>query len=182
MSEIDVVFDIEANGLLDTVDIVHCIVAKDVNTREEDRSHGNGVLINLASVDSLLNTATKLIGHNILGYDLKALKKVCGWSPMLHRYRPEDVVSFFDTYIMSMLLNPNRTMPEGCPKFVINQITGEKKKIGPHSLAAWGYRLGRGKPEHDDWSVYSPGMMHRCVEDVEITCLVYEALLKEMKV
>jgi len=67
-------------------------------------------------------------------------------------------------------------------------VSGEEKKFriapkklsGPHSLAAWGYRIGRGKVEHEDWSQYSPEMMHRCVEDVEITHLVYLEMQKKL--
>ena len=49
----------------------------------------------------------------------------------------------------------------------------------PHSLAAWGYRIGRGKPEHEDWSVYSEDMLHRCREDVRINAAIYPILIEE---
>ncbi|MGJ8839522.1 hypothetical protein AB9H28_24425, partial [Salmonella enterica subsp. enterica serovar Kentucky] len=54
-------------------------------------------------------------------------------------------------------------------------------KAGPHSIEAWGYRLGRGKPEHEDWSQFSPEMLHRCSEDVEIQYLTMLELHKEGK-
>jgi DNA polymerase I-like protein with 3'-5' exonuclease and polymerase domains len=76
-----------------------------------------------------------------------------------------------DTLIMSRLLNPKRIVPFNC----LN------KKAGPHSIEAWGYRVGRGKPEHNDWENFSEEMMHRCSEDTEILELVYDELLKESK-
>jgi DNA polymerase I len=74
-----------------------------------------------------------------------------------------------DTLIMSRLLNPKRIVPFNCPD----------RGIAPHSIEAWGYRVGRGKPSHDEWDRYSPEMLHRCTEDVEILALVYEELMKE---
>jgi DNA polymerase-1 len=71
---------------------------------------------------------------------------------------------------MSRLLNPKRLSPFHCPN-----------KKAPHSIEAWGYRVGRGKPEHSDWEVFSEAMLHRCAEDVEILELVYYELLKEAK-
>jgi len=52
-------------------------------------------------------------------------------------------------------------------------------KAGPHSVEAWGYRFGRAKPEHEDWSQFSDEMLHRCTEDVEIQHLIYTTLLEE---
>jgi hypothetical protein len=72
---------------------------------------------------------------------------------------------------MSRLLNPKRIVPFNCPD----------RGLGPHSLGAWGYRVGRGKPDHDDWENFSEEMLHRCTEDVEILELVYNELLKEAK-
>jgi hypothetical protein len=72
---------------------------------------------------------------------------------------------------MSRLLNPKRLVPFNCPN----------KKAGPHSIEAWGWRVGRGKPEYNDWENFSEDMLHRCTEDVEILHLVYESLLKEAK-
>ena len=41
--------------------------------------------------------------------------------------------------------------------------------------------FGVPKPKHEDWSKFSPEMLHRCREDVKINVLVYEALLKELE-
>ncbi|MNU99608.1 DNA polymerase I, thermostable [compost metagenome] len=70
---------------------------------------------------------------------------------------------------MSRLLNPKRLVPHNCPN----------KAIGPHSIEAWGWRVGRGKPEHNDWEHFSEDMLHRCSEDVEIQDMVYNELMKE---
>lgn len=150
--------DLEANGLLSTVTRTHCGVFKDKNTGEirKFRPH------QMKEMLSYLDTVDVLIMHNGIGYDLPLLKKLYDYD-----FKGKKV----DTLIMSRLLNPKRLAPFNSPD----------KGIGPHSIAAWGYRVGRGKPEHNDWENFSEEMLHRCTEDVEILQLVYEALLEEAK-
>lgn len=107
-----------------------------------------------------LDTVDVLIMHNGIGYDLPLLEKLYGY-----KFKGKIV----DTLIMSRILNPKRLVPFNCAN----------KKATPHSIESWGYRVGRGKPEHNDWEEFSEEMLHRCSEDVEILELVYEALLKE---
>jgi hypothetical protein len=74
-----------------------------------------------------------------------------------------------DTLILSRLLSPDRKSPPGW-----------KGKPAPHSVEAWGMRFGRPKPGHEDWSKFSPEMLHRCTEDTLITEMILYELLKEM--
>ncbi len=149
------VFDIEANGLYDDADTIWCICAEDVDTGEKWEYGGDG--FSLHSLP-LLSKATELIGHNIINYDLPLLKKILGWAP-------NETTKITDTLVMSRLANPDRPKPPG--------YTG---KGGPHSLEAWGYRVGKGKPEHDEWNVFSPAMLRRCREDVGINVLAYHTI------
>lgn len=150
-------FDTEANGFLNQATRVHCGVVKilDGPVRKFQPTE-------IYSLLSYLETFDVLIAHNGIGYDFPLLKKLFNWT-----YKGKVV----DTLIMSRLLNPKRLVPFNCAN----------KKAGPHSLEAWGYRVGRGKPEHNDWENYSPEMLHRCTEDVEILELVYKALIEEGK-
>jgi DNA polymerase-1 len=150
--------DLEANGLLDTVTDVWCGVFKNKDTHEVFKFKPDQIKDMLLFMDGI----DVLIMHNGIGYDWPLLKKLYGYE-----FKGKKV----DTLIMSRLLNPKRIVPFNCPD----------KKIGPHSIAAWGYRVGRGKPDHNDWSQFSDEMLHRCVEDVEILHLVYDALLVEAK-
>lgn len=154
--------DIEANGLLKQATKLHCAVFKNVNSGEIKKfwpwPGGDYVKQLLDFLDSI----DVLIMHNGLGYDWPLLKKLYGYE-----FKGKKI----DTLTMSRLLNPNRQLPFNCPN----------KKIGPHSVEAWGYRVGRGKPDHDDWSQFSEEMLHRCTEDVEIQHLIYKALLEESK-
>jgi len=157
-----VVGDLEANGLLDTVTKAHCGVFKDIKTNEKVKfSPLNGDKY-IEEMLAYLDTVDVLIMHNGTGYDWPLLEKLFGYE-----YKGKKV----DTLIMSRTQNPKRMKPFNMPS----------SRAGPHSVEAWGYRVGRGKPEHNDWSTFSPAMLHRCDEDVEIQHLIYKALLEEGK-
>lgn len=150
------VADIEANNLLPIVTTVWCIVAKDIDTGEVFKYKPNEIE---EGIDKIYGADT-LIMHNGIGYDLPLLKK------LHNRVYTGDIV---DTLVMSRLLYPDRPLPKG--------YVGRS----PHSVEAWGYRVGRGKPEHNDWSRYSSAMLYRCEQDVEITEMIFYELEKEKK-
>lgn len=151
------VFDMEGNGLREECSRVWCIVTKDIDTDEIRQFRPDEIDKALAH----LKSASLLIGHNIIGYDIPVFNKLFGWCTL---------GELFDTLVVSRLLNPDRKVPAGW--------TGSLK---PHSVEAWGMRFGRHKPENEDWSQYTEHMLHRCTEDVEITYLIYQELLREMK-
>lgn len=172
-------FDIEANGLLDEVTKIHCIVAKHMETGKtwrfyeprDDIEPVSGRDWPLAYVRPAFTNADRLIGHNITGYD----------NTLLERFFGIDLTDkfIFDTMVWSQTLNPDRKMPKGCPAKVYNPVTLKMDTIGPHSVAAWGYRVARHKPAIHDWSTFTPAILHRCDEDVGIQEKIMEAVLKE---
>lgn len=95
-----------------------------------------------------LQKADKIIMHHGLGYDVHAIRICTGVV-----IPPEKII---DTLVLSRLARPDRP--------------------GGHSIAAWGERLGHPKPEHEDWSQWSPEMQIRCDEDAKITLQVYKKL------
>ena len=66
------VFDIETDGLLRGLSVIHCIVAQDLDTNEEHRFEPHQVKAGL----KLLQDAEELWGHNIVGYDIEAIKEL----------------------------------------------------------------------------------------------------------
>ncbi len=151
------VFDLESDGLLVTITKIWVLVTHDLDTAEVRRfSDFDSNLEPLSKGLDYLYNAEMIIGHNIIGYDLLAFRKVLGWIP-----RPETKV--VDTMLLSQVLDYNRFN-------------------GKHSLAVWGEYLGHPKPEHEDWSQYSDEMLHRCTEDVGINVKVYRHLMRELKV
>lgn len=149
------VFDSEEDGLLETATKVWCVVVKDRGTGQVERFGPDKIEEALA----VLQSFDVLIGHNIIEHDFPCFRKIHNW-----RYRGKVV----DTLWMSRIQRPQRQSPPNCPN-----------KVAPHSIEAWGYRLALHKVEHEDWSRFSPEMLHRCEQDVEINDLVYQELRKE---
>jgi len=147
----NLVFDIEADGLDPTK--IFCIVAQDVETKDVFTFDNT----QLQEGYDMLSSATKLIGHNLIGYDIPAIKKVAG----LDLFDKKIV----DTLVLSRLFKPTRE--------------------GNHGLEGWGYRLGFHKgdfgKQEDAWEAYSPEMLEYCKNDVLLNTKVYEALKVESR-
>lgn len=167
------VFDIEGNDLWERVTRVHCIVTKDLDTGEvrRFRHHGKGPE-GLEAGIAYLQTARLLVGHNLLGYDLDALRK------LYPSFKPKAEV--FDTIVVSALIYTNlmeldalqRRIPTDC--------------YGKHSLKAWGHRLkllkgnfGSDGEDISAWAEWSKEMEDYCEQDVHVTARLYEHLSKK---
>ena len=139
------VFDIETDGLNPSV--IWCLVAQDelgkfYHFYEDTLTEGI----------KFLQKADRLIGHNILGYDIPVIKKLTG----IDLYHADKVV---DTLVLSRLLNPTRE--------------------GGHSIAKWGYKLGLPKKDSPEWTEFSKEMLSYCERDVEINYKLFNYLRKE---
>jgi DNA polymerase I-like protein with 3'-5' exonuclease and polymerase domains len=147
----NIVFDIEADGLDPTK--IHCIVAQDVDTMDVFTFDNT----QLEAGYLFLKNADKLIGHNIIGYDIPALKKVTGVD-LSHK-------KIVDTLVLSRLFKPSRE--------------------GGHGLESWGYRLKFNKGDFGEqekaWDTYTPEMLEYCKRDVELNTKVYQQLRIESR-
>ncbi len=153
------VVDVEADNLLEEANTIWCIVAKNIEEKYDEAIYyfqPNEIEAGL----EFISEAEELILHNGVGYDLPLFEK-------LYDFKYDGLVT--DTLILSRLQWPDRPLPKG----YIGQAS--------HSVEAWGHRLGFNKPEHDDWSQYSPEMLYRCKEDVLGTEKIYNYLLEERK-
>lgn len=149
-------FDIETNGFLPDVTRVWCAVVKDHETKDTTIFTPD----NISTLCHNLETWDTLIGHNCIDYDLAVLRKIYNWE-----YKGKII----DTLLMSRLQRPNRSLPPNCTD----------RNTGPHSVKAWAYRVGERKQEHNEWDKFSPEMLERCKQDVDIQYKIYNALLKE---
>ena len=143
----DLVFDIETDDLHATK--VWCIVAQNPDSGEIFKFPPS----KLEEGYQFLTTADRLIGHNIIGFDI----------PMVEKFGGVDLSSkkIIDTLILSRLFNPTRD--------------------GGHSLETWGYKLGYPKIEFEDYLNYSTEMLNYCVRDVQLNTRVLQELRKESK-
>lgn len=155
------IFDLEANGFLNEATKVHCGVFSSLDGKDIRRFSPLDGVGYVAAMLAFMDTTTCLITHNGFGYDFPLLKKL-----YKYEYKGEKL----DTLVMSRLQSPKRSVPPHCPV-----------KNKPHSVETWGYRVGLGKPEHNDWEAFSKEMFYRCESDVEIQRLTYHYLIKEQK-
>lgn len=161
-----IVFDTEANGLLDTVTTAHCICIIELETGLEVIYGPDQIALGLLH----LGRATTLIGHNILRYDLPMLKQVYGWEPSAGTV-------LRDTKVIARLKHPNVMETDG-KLITAGRMPPGKDYRGKHTIAAWGYRVGVKKEFEDitDWSVYTPDMGVRCLSDVRVNVALWKHL------
>jgi len=139
------VFDIETDGLNPTV--IWCLVAIDDKGKFYNYTEDN-----IDEGIKLLQGADKIIGHNILGFDIPVIKKLHG----IDLYNADKVV---DTLVLSRLFNPTRE--------------------GGHSIAKWGYKLGIPKKDSPEWTSFNEEMLSYCQRDVSINYKLFNYLKKE---
>lgn len=160
------VFDIESNGLYDTISIVWCMWIFDAITGERWGFGPDQVEDALKK----LKEADVVVGHNVLDFDLPACWKVY---PNTIKYE----FRVLDTLCLSRYLKPDRIgdspeYPKGDPRH------------GPsgHSLNAWGLFLGSEKGDYGEeenaWDAFSEDMYVYCEQDVNLTVQVYHYLCK----
>lgn len=102
---------------------------------------------NLESLGEFLRKCTDISFHNYYGFDGPVLFKLLGYK---HH------TSVYDTLIVSRIL------------------WSDKEGKSPHSVETYGKEFGVEKPKHEDWSTFTPEMLHRNKEDVKIQTLIYK--------
>ena len=140
------VFDIETDSLQPTK--IYCMSVLDVETKEQLNFPPSKIEEGI----ELLESSDKLIGHNIIGFDIPTIKRLYGVDLLSKK--------IIDTLVLSRLFNPIRAS---------------------HGLKAWGNTLEFPKIEFNDYSRYSDDMMKYCSQDVFVNYKVYQALKSESK-
>jgi DNA polymerase I len=110
------VFDLETDGLLDTVTTIFCCGIYNIDTNESK------VLTNEKEILDVLNKATVLIGQNIFGYDLIVLKQLFNFD-----YQNKTCI---DTKLMAQLIYPDRHKGYSLNALSID-LLGDKKLESP---------------------------------------------------
>ena len=172
------VIDIETNNLLaDMLDYsslpyklhknasLWCVVIRDVDTNEVTvlKSESGNTITKGMLQDALVGT-TEIIAHNGIKFDFISLK-LFGVLDYTVGYLGQDdtifgiPVKITDTLIRSRLFNPDR--------------------YGGHSLDAWGKKLGEHKGNFHNFDSYSDEMVTYCVQDTNVTALIFKELEKE---
>ena len=146
-------FDLETNGLMDTVDTIWIAICKDMDTNkmytfsdfDKDSKPLNEFI-------PFLEKADTLVGHNIIAYDLPVIYKLLNWEPAKS-------VKLVDTMILSQM--------------------NFYKRPGKHSLGNFGKLLKDNKLDFSDFSKYSEEMKTYAIQDVELNHKVYKYVVNE---
>ena len=138
-----VVFDIETDSLTPTQLWCVCAVELDNGTEHvfgPDR---------LGDAVKLLNDALSLIGHNIISFDVPALRKL----------RPDfaPMADVFDTLVLARMLHPEHQR---------------------HRLRDWGERLECPKQPQPNFDRWSDEMADYCLQDVRLNVRLWQHLLE----
>ena len=160
------VFDLESNGLLKELDTIHCIGVQDLDelgpvkvyTGEEQ----------LKDCLKILSEADELVGHNIINFDIPALKKVYpDWT-----YKAE----LTDTLVISRLVFADLMNDDATSVSLPEDF--QKRLWGSHSLKAWGLRMGTMKGDYSGgWEECNQQMLDYCAQDVLVTSKLYFHLM-----
>jgi len=173
----EVIFDIETNGLLDTLNTIHCIAFQDISTPGSPiiSCNDHGGQYSIRDGLKVLQSADCVIGHNIAAFDIPALAKV---------YPGFKVEDFRDTLLLSTLTHPDLEGEDYARGW---RNTPRARLIGRHALEAWGVRLGCWKGDYaeqckaqgiDPWREWNQDMDDYCRQDVNVTARLYAHLRK----
>jgi len=162
-------FDIETNAIEDWSNLsdlktVHCLSIYDPTTPKMITYHGAGIQNGLNE----LAKAERIVGHNVLGFDIPALGKLYSFHPPL--------VKVLDTMVMAKCIVPDVRNDD----FLRNKF--DKTLVGSHSLKAWGLRLDKltklSYGEEDGaFDEYNEDMRKYCERDTIVTQLLYDYLM-----
>ena len=137
------VFDIEGNGFYEYLHTIWCFWVQDPNTGKKIGYRPHEIEKGLR----FLETFDILIGHNIVDFDIPAIKKLYPW------WEPKGA---FDTLVLSKMLEPDRRQ---------------------HSLKSYGKQLDNEKGDYGEqeecWDKFSEDMFDYCEQDVSLNVDVY---------
>jgi DNA polymerase I len=164
-------FDIETNALEDFTNLtdlhtVHCLSVYDPMVPKMVTFAGDSIHRGLTA----LAEADRIVGHNVIKFDIPALKKLYGFSPPL--------VKVVDTLVLSRcIFSDLRNEDFGRNNF-------DSKLVGSHSLKAWGHRMGKQTKltygeEDGAFDHYNDEMKKYCERDCIVTQLLYDYLLSQ---
>ena len=156
----ELIFDLETNGLLNDLTCIHCLVIYDVEADQtlcyNDEGHTEPIVRGI----SRLEEADRIVGHNIIGYDIPAIKKLYPW------FNPKGEV--VDTLVLSRLFHADIYLLDKRREWKHMPL----QMYGRHSLESYGYRLGEykgGFAKTTDWKEWSQDMQDYCEQDVVVT-------------
>ena len=165
----NLIFDIETDGLLRQGTKLHCIIIRDAEGEQEPVVFDHRETQTNAMGMRRLSAADVIIGHNIIDFDIPFLQKI---DPS---FQPKGQV--IDTLTLARLYYANikerdfERQPAGMPQ----------RLYGSHKLEAWGHRLKCYKGEYKGgWKEYNDEMREYAVQDTEVTLKLWQLLQRRI--
>lgn len=168
----NLVFDIETDGLLKDVSTIHCLAIYDLDNKETYVYNDTGSQEPITRGLQMLSDADSILGHNIIGYDLPVIRKLYNWFSV-----PATTI---DTLLLSRLYHPDLMKVDK----KMNWKHMPLKLYGRHSLEAYGYRLNEFKGAFGsttDWKEWSQEMENYCVQDVNVTTKLWTHFIQKIR-
>ena len=151
-------FDIETTAVddwttLEGMDKIHCVsIGTDKGTTTFS---GERVIEGI----ELLQRYDVIVGHNIINFDVPAIKKI------YPNFKPK---AMRDTYVMASSMFSDIVTQDRYEDRIPKELHGR------HSLKAWGYRLDMLKGDYGDttdWTECTPEMIEYCEQDVALSLI-----------
>lgn len=178
-----VVFDIETDGLLRDLTKVHLLTIKlpaESTVAFRRNSEMDNIEEGLRALMAYASRGGLVVGHNIINFDIPAIKKVYPWFDLPQR-------QVFDTLVFSRLRHADFSDID--PKLIKAGLL-PKSLYGSHKLEAWGHRLGTLKGEYTGdtriadeaerkarkWAEWNPDMEAYGIQDCEVTDSLFRYL------
>jgi len=145
------VWDVETDGLLDTLTCIHCINVLDRSTGVR-YSFNAGVYADGSSAPrdgtiedglKMLSEADEFGGHNLIAFDIPAVQKV--YPDWTYRARVVDTLVMVNVIYTDITERDHARIASGR----LDEGFRKAGLIGRQSLEAWGYRLGVRKGDFD---------------------------------
>ena len=169
------IFDIETDGLLDTVSKIYCLSIYDTDDDSLVAYPPDKCEEGVRRLLDCIHEGGKICGHNIINYDIPALSILYPWFKLTHAEQTQVV----DTLVVARLIYSNIEI------YDIGKMkngTLPSKLYKSHKLEAWGYRLGVHKGEYgkqeEAWNSYNEDMLEYNKQDVVVTVALYKKLAK----
>lgn len=164
----NLVFDLETNGLYDDATHIHCIGIYDIDAKQMLVYNDEGTAEPIVKGIQLLEDANNIVGHNIIGYDLPVIRKLFPWF--------QHAGSIVDTLVLSRIYHADLLTTDQKRKWKNMPL----QLYGRHSLEAYGHRLGEYKGDYSktaDWKEWSQDMQDYCLQDVVVTTKLWRHFL-----
>lgn len=159
------VFDLETDGLLDELTVVHCLTIVDYNTGEEWAYRPHEIEAGLKRLEE----AEVIIGHNVIEFDIPAAQK------LYPGFTPPRVL---DTLCGSRTAYAGKELQKIDMKRRRRGEWLELDPFRPNSLHSWGVRLGERKLDKPEtWDTFTEHMLGYCMGDTRLTRRLLRFLL-----